>query len=528
MRVSLRLLLGAAALSAACDSPSGEQGPTSLHSTLVAGNAQADSVRATLADSLVVRVTDERGRPVPNLTVGWSVLTQGGGEALPASSLTDADGRARTAWRLGTKAGEHEMEVRSTLDGRPVILDTLRATARPGRAVTAVVSGDSIRSLGPLESTRVFLTGADQHGNPIPPGGVAAAWSSSAGAVVGVSENGTIVAAAPGRATVTATGNGWALRVHVTVTGVRMTIRPAPFVPFRIHGGGTRMLGVGDDVAARQNGQWVAEPGITGHAYLLGVRVLPGGEAWAVAAEPTQRVLWRSTAPGAWARVPGPSGLHAEHVASAQGTVFIGSSNGNVVRREGDGWIELGHHSVGTDLLTIQSLGAASPGEVWAGGNTRAAFLGHDTRPYLAKWENGSWTRISMPAGVALQASNSVTVAAPGDGGPVYALLWTRGSTTVSHLLRITGGAASVVPLPPSMVNDDLVRLGVGPNGAVCVATFPRVACQRSGAWREHVLTDGWMTRGDPFIDGTGSVYMAISRRVNNADEAAVAELEVF
>lgn len=519
----------ALAVFAACDSPSGEDTrlrPEDLRHAVLRGDGQRDTVRSSLADSLVVRVTDTGGQPVPNLTVGWTVLTEGGGAPLAATVQTDADGRARTVWTLGTRAGVHEMEVRAVLDGQPVILDTLRATARPGAAVTASVQGDTVRALGPLDAARVLLSGADQHGNAIAAGEVAAAWSSSAGAVAGVSENGTITAAAPGRATVTATGSGWTLRVHVTVTGMRLTIRSAPFVPFQIHGNGTRLLGTGDAVAVRRNGAWLPEPGLTPMVFLLGVRVLPSGEAWAVGAEPTQRVLWRSTAPGAWARVTVPDGHATDMIASAQGTVFISGRNGHVYRHDGGGWAGLGTLS-GTGVRDIGSLAAASPTEVWAGGSIRDAFMDEASQPFLLRWTPGGWTRIAMPAGVALQQRSSVAVAARGDGGPVYAILGTAGSTTATYLLRVTGQAAAVVPLPASMAAEPVHRLGVGPDGP-CITTWSRLACQRNGTWREHVLADGWMFRGNPFVDADGTVYVGISRRVNDADETAVAELEVF
>lgn len=530
MRRSFIQLFTAAALAlaAACDSPSGGGDPPlrpqDLRAAVLRGDGQQDTVRSPLADSLVVRITDAGGRPVPNLTVGWTVLTTGGGAPAAATAQTDADGRAGTRWTLGTRSGAHEMEVRAVLDGQPVVLDTLRATARPGAAVTASVQGDTVRSVGPLDATRVLLSGADQHGNAIPAGQVSAAWSSSAGAVAGVSDDGTITAAAPGRATVTAAGNGWSLRVHLTVTGIRATIRPAPFVPFQIHGNGARLLGTGDAVAVRQNGTWAAEPGLTPMVYLLGVRVLPSGQAWAVGAEPTERVVWRSTAPGAWAKVAPPVN-DADQVTSAQGTVLIGTRSGHVYRRDGDGWMGLGTLS-GTGVRTVSSFAATAPDEVWAGGSIREAFLSEESQPLLLRWRPWEWTRIAMPAGVALQQRNAVSVAAR-EGGPVYAILWTQGSTTLTYLLRITGDAASVVPLPASVANPPILRLGVGPDGP-CVATWTVVACQRNGAWREHVLTDGWMFRGDPFIDADGTVYVGLSRLVGGVDEAAVAELQVF
>ncbi len=59
---------------------------------------------ATLADSLVVLVTDESGNPTPGVSVTW-VVTDGAGGVSPAASVTDELGRASTSWTLGGQPG---------------------------------------------------------------------------------------------------------------------------------------------------------------------------------------------------------------------------------------------------------------------------------------------------------------------------------------------------------------------------------------------------------------------------------------
>ncbi|MGH7579081.1 MAG: Ig-like domain-containing protein [Gemmatimonadales bacterium] len=61
------------------------------------GDRQNGTVGEALGDSLVVRVVDRFGGPVPNVTVNWSA--EGGGSVDPAESVTAADGRAGT-WRV--------------------------------------------------------------------------------------------------------------------------------------------------------------------------------------------------------------------------------------------------------------------------------------------------------------------------------------------------------------------------------------------------------------------------------------------
>ncbi len=70
----------------------------------VAGNNQAAPPGSRLADSLVVRVTDQSGNPVSGVTVVWSVAV-GSGSVSPATSVTDAAGRAATSWTIGATGG---------------------------------------------------------------------------------------------------------------------------------------------------------------------------------------------------------------------------------------------------------------------------------------------------------------------------------------------------------------------------------------------------------------------------------------
>lgn len=530
----IRLVAAAAlALAAACDSPSGEQKvtPEDLRSAVLKGDAQQDTVGRRLADTLVVRVTDTDGRPVRNLTVGWTVLTQGGGDPFLATVQTDNNGRAVNFWNLGTKAGAHEMEVRAILDGQPVILDTLRATARPGAATSSAVQGDTVRGLARLATSRVLLSGTDPYGNAIPAGEVAAAWSSSATGIATVSGDGTITAVSPGRATITATGTGWTHRVHVTVNGTAQTVKPVPaFGPAIIHGGGSRILGAGSSLLARVNGAWVAEAGTPEIGFVPALRVLPSGEAWAIIQAPASRGMWRSPAPGTWTQVPLPLNFSASLLTSATGALFTASSSGTVYRRDGNDWTLLGTAPDGP-VRQILHIGAASPNEVYVAGLLQDRFGDGRGRPYLAKWEGGTWTSIAMPSSVVLGNNNAVRfVAAPQDGGPVYAVLFTEeGLTRRSYLLRITGGVAQEVPLPVSFANVRIDGLALTPNGSPVITGGSWIAYQVNGAWREHLLVDNWIAIGqEPFVDGAGNVYVSGARIVNGQETQGVIELENF
>jgi hypothetical protein len=120
--VLVAVLLG---LAAACvDSPSDPVTPSAedLRVVIAAGDDQEGLVGERLPDSLVIRVIDTSGRGIRDLTVGWVVLTHGGGEPFLATVQTDRDGNAINLWKLGTRAGEHLMEVRAILGAQPVVL----------------------------------------------------------------------------------------------------------------------------------------------------------------------------------------------------------------------------------------------------------------------------------------------------------------------------------------------------------------------------------------------------------------------
>jgi len=85
----------------------------------VSGDAQSDTVGATLPQPLVVRVTDGSGNPVAGVTVDFA--TPDGGSLAPTSTATDTAGLAQSAWTLGPTAGTQSATATSTgLAGSPL------------------------------------------------------------------------------------------------------------------------------------------------------------------------------------------------------------------------------------------------------------------------------------------------------------------------------------------------------------------------------------------------------------------------
>ena len=67
--------------------------------SLVSGDNQTGAVNTVLTDSLVVKVSDAFGNPIPGVTIAWSVT--GGGSVSEASTQTGADGQTAVQRTLG-------------------------------------------------------------------------------------------------------------------------------------------------------------------------------------------------------------------------------------------------------------------------------------------------------------------------------------------------------------------------------------------------------------------------------------------
>ena len=97
---------------------------------IVAGNGQVDTIGATLADSLAVRVTGTSGHGLGMVLVKWNTLD---GVVHPETTATDPSGLARAQWTLRSDLGEALATV-SLLDSASILSDTFSATVNPGRA----------------------------------------------------------------------------------------------------------------------------------------------------------------------------------------------------------------------------------------------------------------------------------------------------------------------------------------------------------------------------------------------------------
>jgi hypothetical protein len=76
--------------------------------TIISGNDQSAPAGSELPEPLVIRVTDNAGRPVSGAPVAW-LVTDGGGSVDPVFGVTGGDGHASTRWTLGDNRGRNRL-----------------------------------------------------------------------------------------------------------------------------------------------------------------------------------------------------------------------------------------------------------------------------------------------------------------------------------------------------------------------------------------------------------------------------------
>jgi hypothetical protein len=140
--------------------PAGAEGIRGLVLAPYAGDGQSGEVGTVLADSLVVELRTPSGNPVPNAAVTWTVVS-GGGSVSPGAARTDAQGRVRAAWTLGSTEGP--AQVRAAWHGATVVFSATQAVPVP--SITVVHGDGQTATRGTLADVRVRVT--DAQGTPM-------------------------------------------------------------------------------------------------------------------------------------------------------------------------------------------------------------------------------------------------------------------------------------------------------------------------------------------------------------------------
>ncbi len=138
---------------------------------IVSGNNQSAAGGTTLANPLVVKVTDANDNPVENVPVAWTANDGSFNGAASTTTATNAQGTAQIDWTLGPALGPQTATAGvSGLTGSPL---TFNATATVGAAAKIVViqqpSGTAVNGVAFTQQPVVQVQ--DAAGNNVGPAG---------------------------------------------------------------------------------------------------------------------------------------------------------------------------------------------------------------------------------------------------------------------------------------------------------------------------------------------------------------------
>ncbi|HEU4763093.1 MAG TPA: Ig-like domain-containing protein, partial [Gemmatimonadales bacterium] len=144
--------------------------------SLVSGNAQTDTVGATLPSPLVVRVADGSNNPVANAKVYWTRIA-GTGTVSADSTVTNASGQSQITFALGATAGADT--IRAALPSVDSVRFTATATAGAPAAIAATGGNGQSGTTGSVLPNPLTVRVTDAHSNPVP--GISVTWAVTAG-----------------------------------------------------------------------------------------------------------------------------------------------------------------------------------------------------------------------------------------------------------------------------------------------------------------------------------------------------------
>ncbi len=142
---------------------------------LVSGDDQRAVVNQEVAASLVVRVEDAFGNPVPGVTVSWAITSGGGyfdaSRTLGGQQMTSVTGSGGTAagelWRLGTVSGIDSDALDASMPSGSIRTVSFVATTDHG-TISSIVLTPTSKSVTVNSPTIATATMRDAFGNLIP------------------------------------------------------------------------------------------------------------------------------------------------------------------------------------------------------------------------------------------------------------------------------------------------------------------------------------------------------------------------
>jgi hypothetical protein len=136
----------------------------------LSGDGQSAAPGEELTQPIVVKVTDADARPLPDVSVSFTLgLAADGGEITPDTALTDENGEATARWVLGEVLGEQRVEAEVVGAGLDVVSFTATAVEdvpQPSAELSSVTaSPESIEAVTGLSVIRVTVL--DGRGDPV-------------------------------------------------------------------------------------------------------------------------------------------------------------------------------------------------------------------------------------------------------------------------------------------------------------------------------------------------------------------------
>jgi hypothetical protein len=186
--------------------------------SIARGDNQIDTVGRTLAESLVVKVTDSDSRPVEDVEVVF-IPPAGSGVEPNDTILTGPNGEAAVHYTLSTTAGEQMVEARSTaITPATSSSATFRAIAEPESADSLIMAGGDGQTaeVATTLPQPLAVKAVDRFGNGVP--GIEVTWQAESGGAVspgtvitgpdGLAATQLTLGALPGPYPATATADG--------------------------------------------------------------------------------------------------------------------------------------------------------------------------------------------------------------------------------------------------------------------------------------------------------------------------------
>jgi len=404
-RTARHLLVALVTLACACGGKDANEpfrpAPTTL--TKVGGDNQESGAGAAAPNPVVVRLTDQRGAPMAGQLVVFTVRG-GGGTVTPAALATDADGRAQTAWTLGSP-GANTLE--AVVTGLAPQLFTATAV---NRTKVTITPDSAIMTSG---TTRQFsVTVIDSSGTTLASPSVTWRLADPLG---DVSATGLVTARLAGATKL------W-VKWRTDSASALVTIRPGPLASLDITAvEGPTNVAVGDSTRLRATGKDAAGNEValasvdwsSSSPAVATVRPIDLPDAWVKGVSAGQA---RITATGTdaagtsksrfldvtvhgtgWTQMASPTTNTLRDVWGTSASDVFASGDGVIVHFDGSTW---------TTMAIPSEAAGASLSRIW--GTSGANVYATDNASMLLHYDGASWTRVPMPVAPTVSGGKKV------------------------------------------------------------------------------------------------------------------------